>query len=741
MSFKLIAIRPLDGCDDKFLKNLIPNQIYKFYNEYEFLDESSSEIKCVDKYVEVAKIKKKKNNVPENFFYQGDTKINVSAIVGKNGSGKSSLVELIYVAFYNISIRAKLINDIEVDHKRNNRVRKQIEHLNGVITSIQYDLGENQISQLTTEEIDEKDAYIEFYTLLKNEQENNIRNKIIKRDIVENIRLNIYFVLKNENDIEEKVVTIIVDNGEIYFFENNINEPFKKEAIIREITQYSSLNDLFYNIIINYSSYGLNSKEIDEWIENIFHKNDGYQTPIVLNPMRTEGNIDINTENSLTKQRFLYNLTKIPNLLQVTPNNKIAYIILKLKKFKKEEFRISLGDKTENAIYLFEKIILKHFYNYTETEIFIKNNDLNLQIIKYILEKFVKIRETYDIYSDCTAFFDENFSTYRFTKDYDQFFGMLREDNSHITYKLKQALNFLFFNSLKTLPIENVVYQKFLKISKEKFTINDISNSIKNKDKLNKFFKTQLSNEDIFHLPPSIFEIDYVFENGSLFSFLSSGEKQFIYSINSILYHLINLNSTYENETINKYRFLNLILDEIELYSHPEMQKQFVSSLLAGISKLSLNNIQGINILFITHSPFILSDIPKENVLFLKDGKSQDFNRMNTFGANITDLLADSFFIKDGLIGDFAKDKINKTLNWLRMEANEKIENEDGKLEINTTLKYTAQEKTKSYNKKIIDLIDEPLVKYQLKELYLQYVDDEEYLNAEIERLILLRDN
>ena len=33
MSFKLLAIRPLNGCNKKFLKNLIPNQIYKFYNE------------------------------------------------------------------------------------------------------------------------------------------------------------------------------------------------------------------------------------------------------------------------------------------------------------------------------------------------------------------------------------------------------------------------------------------------------------------------------------------------------------------------------------------------------------------------------------------------------------------------------------------------------------------------------------------------------------------------------------
>lgn len=154
MSFKLIAIRPLSGCNDKFLKNLIPNQIYKFYNEYKFLDENENEITSNKDFVEIFKIIKNDNNVPEEFYHQGNIKINLSAIVGKNGSGKSSLVELIYVAFYNLSIKAKLITDIEVDHKKNRQLRKQVKHLEDVITSLQYDLSENQISQLTTEQID-----------------------------------------------------------------------------------------------------------------------------------------------------------------------------------------------------------------------------------------------------------------------------------------------------------------------------------------------------------------------------------------------------------------------------------------------------------------------------------------------------------------------------------------------------------------------------------------------------------
>jgi hypothetical protein len=110
MSFKLLAIRPLEGCNPKFLKNLEENRIYQFYNDYEFLDNNGDKIKDFGKgvYKEVKQIKQKKEfSVPENLFDQGQTKINISAIVGKNGSGKSALVELLLVSILELSLKLK----------------------------------------------------------------------------------------------------------------------------------------------------------------------------------------------------------------------------------------------------------------------------------------------------------------------------------------------------------------------------------------------------------------------------------------------------------------------------------------------------------------------------------------------------------------------------------------------------------------------------------------------------------
>ena len=73
-----------------------------------------------------------------------------------------------------------------------------------------------------------------------------------------------------------------------------------------------------------------------------------------------------------------------------------------------------------------------------------------------------------------------------------------------------------------------------------------------------------------------------------------------------------------------------------------------------------------IHLIISSHSPFILSDLPKENIIFLEKGKQvYPFDdRKQTFGANIHTLLSHGFFMKDGLMGEFAKDKIQSIIKY-----------------------------------------------------------------------------
>jgi len=651
MSFKLLAIRPLKDCRKAFLKNLDINRFYKFYNDYEFFND---EIKIDDFEKDYSGFKnettkiKFNQTIPKNFF---GSKINISAIVGKNGSGKSSLVELLYIAFYNLSIEKGFIA---------------------------------------------KD------------------NQFFK---IQNINLEVYFQLDDSiynivfssnatiiNKFEKKNNIFSISNKENYF-----NELFNK-------------NSFLYNIIINYSLYGLNSNEVGDWIESIFHKNDGYLTPIVLNPMRTKGNFDINIETELAKQRFITNLVFNKGLLSIGHKNKIISFDIELRELKEiPNFWFNpFLENYDSPREIFKNIILKQFFNYNNFEFKISNREINDRLMFYILKKLIKISESYYSYNDFDLSYNEVEQNFYVSNKYKfvDFLKKINLDNSHITLKLKQAINFLFFNNLKGKN-EDLIFTYYYE--KQTFINNDFSlffEEIEYKVK-NYFyyFKNKNNCQSIYFLPPPIFNTDFILEGNFSFSKLSSGEKQRIYSLNSLLYHLLNLNSVHHNKNAKyKYENLNIILDEIELYYHPEMQIEYIKDIVDNINKLNLDKIKNLNFLFITHSPFILSDIPKQNVLFLEVNKDKkaipiNYNKQNTFAGNISELLEDSFFLQKGLIGDFAKEKIEKTINWLNECETKKSNNNND---------FYIDDSEKEYHLKVIELIDEKIIHYKLREKYFE---------------------
>ncbi|MDQ1856271.1 hypothetical protein [Chryseobacterium sp. WLY505] len=618
MSFKLLAIRPLDGYNSHFIKNLIPNQIYKFYNDYKFKTD-------VDKNViEITYTP----TVPQNLYNKNNLQINISAIVGKNGSGKSALMELIYVAFYKIGRLIKILDAKETENVKT--IQEDLQNFDNYCSSIKHSIQYK-------DDITLKNTLINFNKLINNSID---KPKIKNYDLhTDDLGIEMYFIV----DEEIFRLTIKAKKIELFSFsQGNIKISSKN-------TFKENSKSIFYNLVINFSIYGLNSEDCGNWIEKIFHKNDSYQTPIVLNPYRAKGIIDINSENYLVKQRLLSTMFSKDITERNTINGK------KIRKIK-----IAYFNKYEDNMYnenVFKHLYKKFFANDKDIkDIKIKKGALYQQTVNYIINKLCSIIEKYQTY--------EGFANLDFynNRQLSRFVNLLYNDRSHITLKIRQALNFYNYQNyidensedLSDLEVEYDFETIFTKINSQK------------KLQKNEFI------DIIEFLPPSFFNLEIYFDDeneNNNFSNLSSGEKQKIYSLNSILYHLRNLlsvNFNFKSNKLIKYHNFNIILDEIELYYHPEQQKSYIKDLLEYINRIDFKNIYKdcipkINILFITHSPFILSDIPKQNVLFLDNGQPQNYKSDNTFAENIHEMLTDGFFMGNTK-GEFAISKINEFL-------------------------------------------------------------------------------
>ena len=440
---------------------------------------------------------------------------------------------------------------------------------------------------------------------------------------------------------------------------------------ILEVHQFQSSSFMLY---FNYMLDSLQDNQSETWIDQIYHRSDDYRVPILLEPYKKNSVIDIGNIEYLTRQRMLLHkelfkgndvlkdifravkvklsidTAKILNLLKeevsgkYTDHMKMHYKdvfkdlvkgISRLSEFE-DAFssvqRRKVGDNERRKI----KGALTRRINRHKKQLEKKIYALPQMAINhlYIANKIDRYFEN----SDRTGMTRYGFNQYK------NEISVKISDQSHSTLKVRNALNYQTY-------ILNNKQVEFL----EGEAVIDIDS-------------------EILNIVPSWLNVEFINENGASFSTLSSGEKSIYTLISTILYQINNIKSRV-NLNEGSYKNIILLLDETDLGLHPKWQREYIYNIVNSIKK----SATGINVHIIctSHSPFIVSDLPKDNILFLKNGAESKLNNYElTFAENIHTLLNDSFFMQDHMMmGKFAETKIEEIFDFFNRVKEPKLNN------------------------------------------------------------------
>lgn len=577
-----------------------------------------------------------------SLFDTGEMKISLCAVVGKNGSGKSSIVELLVRTINNLA--AALLGE-----GYNFSAAEHLHFIDYVFADLCFQIG-NTVYILKSHG---RHVELRYY-------------KASISHYYEYRPFKVYYILDRE------------------WKRNDPNTPLKRHREGRRI-----LKSLFYTMVCNYSLYGFNYRDFlseatpakrlealhikvtDEkptedsiWLKGIFHKNDGYQTPIVLHPMRVDGRLNVVKENALAKERLsalLFYKDNAGNYPLRTINGGLRVIALHIRptqnrKFSKENMLEVLDISTRQNVSKRYDHVRECILSYWDEKYgILKKGDGKSQkedALDYIVYKTLKIIKNYKKYRPIFNYLSKEIFLYDGLKEK---LEPLAQDYSHITKKLFQAINYLITGMYAS------AYNYYnLDALEQDMDTNGMTVRLNGRDI---HIKQNL-------LPPPIFDVDLILakpEEGKgiiPFSGISSGERQIAYTISNLMYHLVNVDSEWNDNyrkdrdhlEVIKYHYMNVIFDEVELYYHPEMQRQFTNIMMKTLKSVKFANMRGVNIMMVTHSPFVLSDIPDSNVLCL----GEDDNEVTkTLGGNIMEMLSSSFFMSNS-IGDAIKEEISK---------------------------------------------------------------------------------
>jgi predicted ATP-binding protein involved in virulence len=575
----------------------------------------------------------------ENFF--GDN-IKVTAIVGKNGSGKSSILEL--MSFLRFE-RLKRITDKSVYLVFQNKDKLYILNNIGLMHDFSSDIQIiNRTNYLVKKESIDADELFELTMFT-----NSLYDFTMQDESFYILRTSHFYSFYNgehlhykekstdknrHSELNAKYAFLLKDNDDFFSF---LDEEFLFDSMYLEIDT------------IQKYEFGSNDRE-EEYIKEYEEINKIYNIDFGITSSWSSSEVN-NIDENFKKDEIIYKFLS-------------AYF---LKEYLRVVERFSYDIKHESfKIHFLKKFFESFFFIVNDEKLRTIKIAIYIQILikirEFFLELFSVIKKVFKSSPSIIEDFRQNTTILRYVTKYTLLSKMISK-NFYLKDFEENKKNFLLISN--NASINYLLLEKFYKHVDKSLFLRDLYNS----DTIKWEFFNQVKSYN--------------------YRKLSTGEKQFLEFIVNFSYTIKKMN--YTDKSI-------IFIEEIEISMHPEWQKKLFNIIINIFKKFNLLNHNSLkyHLIFTTHSPFLLSDIPKENVIFLNNGKNdKGINHKQTFGANIHTLLSDSFFMEDGLMGEFAKSKIDKAITLLNQD---KLDEKD--------LKYCEQ---------IISIIGEPIVKNQLQ--------------------------
>ena len=227
--------------------------------------------------------------------------------------------------------------------------------------------------------------------------------------------------------------------------------------------------------------------------------------------------------------------------------------------------------------------------------------------------------------------------------------------------------------------------------------------------KLDQKWISPLDQESVLKLLDSYAALSASLDPGFSFewNYASSGESNY--------YNLLAVLSAYDSARPHRWLFL----DEPDNAFHPEWKRRSIEWIIDACKNNGAPNASS-QLWISTHSPIMLSDVPKEAAILLKlkQGKNAKLcktrsdNKTSPFAQQIYSLFNDSFFMEEGIVGSYANVKLQEVYNEIL-----EIERVVRKCKTRTKPLKLLQNYSPHIHA-VIALIDEPLLKAYIKERF-----------------------